>query len=475
MIKYIYIVLIFIFCFGKISAQVAISTFSDPTSILDLSANNKGILIPRLSSAAITNPAKGLVIFNTETKQIETNNGTANAPLWATRVIGATGNKGPKGATGASGVLTFVSSQVGGLATGASASIAGGVGSTASGPNSSVIGGTTNTTSGISSCAIGNINTSSGTESTVVGGSNNASSTPGATIAGGVYNTSSGANSSVVGGYTNVASTPGANTVGGDHNTSSGAGSSLVGGGLNTSSGVNSSLIGGGNSNFSSGVTASVSGGSSNTAFGISATVSGGSNSTASGVTATVSGGVNMKSETYGEWSGGIYGTSALGSATAPSVLDRIFNIGAGSDSINPIDGLTILKNGTSTLPKTTIDLIYNGSNKSIITKEYLLFKKIKIITGTNYILQQSDCREILHFTSDFAVTITVPSGLIENSKFEGKQIGSGQISFEPATLSVSLQKASTDRLNTLGQYSTFKINWISLENYLLSGKLQAL
>lgn len=475
MIKYIYIVIIFIFCFAKVSAQVAIgTTIPDATSILDLSAKNKGILIPRLSSSAITNPAKGLVIFNTTTKQIETNNGTANAPSWATRATGATGAKGLRGVTGASGYLTYIGIPIVNHAS--NASIAGGTGNTASGPNCTVTGGAGNTSSGISSTAEGNINNSTGNNTTVVGGSNNAASIEGATIGGGIANASSGANAAIVGGNTNVASNPAATNVGGDHNTSSQAGSTLVGGDHNTSSGVNSSLIGGGVLNASSGVTASISGGSSNVANAVSATVSGGSNSTASGVKSTVSGGYYMAAPSFGEWSGGIYGTTyAFVSATSPDLLDRVFNIGVGSNSTFPKDGFTILKNGTSTLPETTISKILSSSDKTIITKEYLLYKEIKTISDTNYTLLQSDCSKILQFTSDLAVTVTVPLGLKLNSKFEGKQIGSGKISFVPATLSVNLQKAPTDRLNTLGQYSTFKINWISLENYLLSGKLQAL
>jgi hypothetical protein len=61
----------------SIHAQVGIgigTTSPDPTSILDLTATDKGMLVPRLTTAqrdAITNPALSLLIFNTTTNQYE--------------------------------------------------------------------------------------------------------------------------------------------------------------------------------------------------------------------------------------------------------------------------------------------------------------------------------------------------------------------------------------------------------------------
>lgn len=477
MIKYIVLLIVFNFYIANVSAQLAIGTTNpDATSILDLYAKDKGILIPRLSSSAISNPARGLIIFNTDTNQIETNIGTPSNSVWATRAIGATGDKGPKGPTGASGVLIYVPVGIPGVITGADATIAGGTTNTASGPDSTIVGGASNTSSGINSTAEGDVNTSSGPNTTIVGGSNNASSLPGATIGGGIANAASGANGTVVGGNTNVASMPGATNVGGDHNTSSGAGSTLIGGDTNTSSAVNSSLIGGGALNTASGVFSSITGGGSlNKANAISSTVSGGSNSTASGVNATVSGGNYMVAPSFGEWSGGIYGTnSVFVSATAPSALDRVFSIGVGSNASFPKDGLTILKNGTSTIPNTSISLILSSSDKSIITKEYLLYKEIKTISDTNYTLLESDCSKILQFTSNDAVLVTVPFGLKIHSKFEGKQIGSGQISFVPET-NLIMHSESKDKLKTAGQYSTFKIHRLATDEYLLTGKLESI
>ena len=478
--KYIYFFTFFNFCLLNVSAQVAIGTSNpDANSILDLNITNKGLLIPRHSNSSlldISNPQIGLVIFNTDSNEIQTNNGTINNPIWSTRATGSQGDIGPIGPTGNTGVLNYVPLGNPGLVSGTGAYIAGGTSNTASGPDSTVIGGTGNTASGNYSTSEGNINTSSGPNSTIVGGSNNASSLPGASIGGGIANAASGTNGTVVGGNTNVASMPGATNVGGYHNTSSASGSALIGGNTNTSSGVNSSLIGGGSSNASSGVTASIPGGGPfNNANAVSATVSGGSNSTASGVNAIVSGGNYMVSPSFGEWSGGIYGTNyVFNSATASMSLDRVFNIGIGSNSTFLKDGLTILKGGISTLPYTSISLILSSSDKAIITKEYMLYKEIKTISATSYTLLQSDCSKILHFTSNSSVEVIVPFGLKLNSKFEGKQIGLGQVSFVEE-LNVNLQKEQFNKLKTEGQYSTFKIIWISNEKYLLSGKLESL
>jgi hypothetical protein len=72
---------------GIVSAQIGIGTVTpDASAVLDLSSTNKGLLIPRITTAeqsALVNPAIGLIIFNTTTHQIETNKGDGfGAVLW---------------------------------------------------------------------------------------------------------------------------------------------------------------------------------------------------------------------------------------------------------------------------------------------------------------------------------------------------------------------------------------------------------
>ncbi|PIF47116.1 hypothetical protein CLU96_4163 [Chryseobacterium sp. 52] len=80
--KIISLVLVMAFC--TITAQVGINTSSpDPSSVLDVTSTSKGVLLPRISNlSSITNPATGLVIFDTNKKCISQNVGTPAAPDW---------------------------------------------------------------------------------------------------------------------------------------------------------------------------------------------------------------------------------------------------------------------------------------------------------------------------------------------------------------------------------------------------------
>ena len=98
------IIILFLFS-EKVSAQgnVGIGTNTpDPSAILDLTATDKGLLIPRMNSAqcfAIPNPATGLFIYNTNFNQFWYFDGDA----WVT-FSGLVGPTGPTGATGPQGI-----------------------------------------------------------------------------------------------------------------------------------------------------------------------------------------------------------------------------------------------------------------------------------------------------------------------------------------------------------------------------------
>lgn len=67
-----------------LSAQVGINTTTpDQSSVLDVTSTSKGVLLPRISNlTAVTNPATGLIIFDTNKKCISQNVGTAATPDW---------------------------------------------------------------------------------------------------------------------------------------------------------------------------------------------------------------------------------------------------------------------------------------------------------------------------------------------------------------------------------------------------------
>jgi formylglycine-generating enzyme required for sulfatase activity len=72
---------IFLFQSG-LYAQMVIGG-STPSAILDLQSTSKGLLPPRMTTAqrdAITAPAKGLIVFNTDLEDLQVNLGTPSAP-----------------------------------------------------------------------------------------------------------------------------------------------------------------------------------------------------------------------------------------------------------------------------------------------------------------------------------------------------------------------------------------------------------
>jgi trimeric autotransporter adhesin len=84
--KKLYCLFIFFFIGSQITilrAQVAISTTAaipDPSAMLDIKSNTKGILVPRTSTSsrtAIINPAKGLMVYDTVTGSFWFHNGSA--------------------------------------------------------------------------------------------------------------------------------------------------------------------------------------------------------------------------------------------------------------------------------------------------------------------------------------------------------------------------------------------------------------
>lgn len=117
----------------------------------------------------------------------------------------------------------------------------------------------------------------------------------------------------------------------------------------------------------------------------------------------------------------------------------------------------------THAINKGQLDLAISG----------ILLKSIKIVAGTSYTLLSSDIDKILHFTSSTAVTLTVPTGLVVNGRYEGKQIGDGQISFvQDGTL---LHKGLTNNLKTAQKYSPFAIDFEATETYIVYGELELL
>ena len=86
------------------------TTSPNSSAVLDVSSTDKGMLMPRITSAqrtAIASPAKGLLIYQTETPEgFYYNNGTPALPNWI--LLGATGPQGPQGLSGPAGATGIV-------------------------------------------------------------------------------------------------------------------------------------------------------------------------------------------------------------------------------------------------------------------------------------------------------------------------------------------------------------------------------
>ena len=90
----IFLSVVAFFLFVTVQAQsVGINTTAttpDASSILDVSSTSKGLLIPRMSTVAITtisNPAKGLLVYDSVKNQLMVNMGTPAVPNWQTIVF----------------------------------------------------------------------------------------------------------------------------------------------------------------------------------------------------------------------------------------------------------------------------------------------------------------------------------------------------------------------------------------------------
>jgi hypothetical protein len=84
--RHFYYIFLILISTATVFSQVGIgTTVPDNSAILDISSNDKGILIPRLNNSQksnITSPSNGLLIFNTDLSCFEYNNGSKTSPNW---------------------------------------------------------------------------------------------------------------------------------------------------------------------------------------------------------------------------------------------------------------------------------------------------------------------------------------------------------------------------------------------------------
>ncbi|MBV6460872.1 MAG: collagen-like protein [Bacteroidetes bacterium] len=103
--------LLFVTSIANAQNNVGVGTNSpDASAALDVTANDKGVLVPRLSTIqinAIPNPATGLLVYDTNVGCFFFNSGTPGVPVWTNLctggIPGATGPTGPQGIAGVTG------------------------------------------------------------------------------------------------------------------------------------------------------------------------------------------------------------------------------------------------------------------------------------------------------------------------------------------------------------------------------------
>jgi uncharacterized delta-60 repeat protein len=113
--------------------------------------------------------------------------------------------------------------------------------------------------------------------------------------------------------------------------------------------------------------------------------------------------------------------------------------------------------------------LVYDANG---FWKNKSLQREVKVVAGTTYTLLEEDGNKILHFTNNSDVTITIPTGLTSTNRYEGKQLGDGQLIFG-TDIGVDLRVGTSEVAKTAEKYSVFGLDVIGTEEYMLFGKLE--
>lgn len=358
------ILLSFLCIAGSMSnAQVAVSadgSTADASAMLEVKSTNKGILIPRMSTAQralIASPATGLLVFDNDTESFWFYNGTTWSELLSgrdhlsdadgdTRVLVEKFPDEDRIRFETNGTEVMHISNTGQVGIGTTTTpftrlhVQGGSilfsGSTGGTP---IEGGGTRMMwiperQAFRAGAVNHTewdDTNIGNFSFVAGGLGNTASGPNAIIGAGSNHLASGSHSSIIGGTFNSATVINAAIIGGMQNIAGGQ-SAFIGGGMQ-------------NAISNAGMSAFIAGGNSNTASGTNAFIGAGLNNTTSGTASFTGGGRQLLAASYAEAVFGQYNEDLGGNGTSWNSDDPLFVIGNGnSDSRS--NAVTVRKNG---------------------------------------------------------------------------------------------------------------------------------
>jgi len=94
----------------------------------------------------------------------------------------------------------------------------------------------------------------------------------------------------------------------------------------------------------------------------------------------------------------------------------------------------------------------------------------VKVISDTSYTLLDDDIGKILQFTSNSAITITMPIGLVVGYHTQVLQTGTGQVTVV-AAVGAAMQSADT-LLSTRVQYSIMSVQMYTADTFVIAGDL---
>ncbi len=417
----------------------ATGTSPDPSAMLDVESTTQGMLVPRMTSlqrSAISSPATGLLVYDTDTQSFWFHAASGWTELVAgnlDRLADADGNtqiqveEGPNDNTirfDVDGNEAMVLDPDGDLGLGTASpqaalhledgqvlmrgdyvfNYSGAIPDSGAGtrlmwvPQKAAfrvgyVNGTQwdlDSIGAYSSVAGGVNNTASGFTSAVGGGRDNAASDFYSFVGGGFDNSASEDFSFVGGGRDNAASGERSFVGGGQANTASQIWSFIGGGAGNTASGE-SSFVGGGSDNIASGSYSFVGGGDYNIASGHYSFVGGGDFNTASGHYSFVGGGEYNQAASYGEAVLGFNAeTYTPQSTTTFDAADRLFVVGNGTDSSARSNAMTLYKGGQLVfkgdyVPGYSGDLPATGAGTRLMWVPQKAAFRVGNVTGTQW------------------------------------------------------------------------------------------
>lgn len=147
------------------------------------------------------------------------------------------------------------------------------------------------------------------------------------------------------------------------------------------------------------------------------------------------------------------------------------------------IDNRVVLKidaKDTAASQAQTAALRAEGAANRADATAQLIKATSNIVIAGSVVLSEDYVPTVMLFTANFPVTCTVPAGLrtsvgfdVRYYRFEGKQMGTGKVTIVPGEGVTLRAMGEGTIIRTIGQYSTFYVEGLSLSEYLVRGDIE--